>query len=107
MNLFFSTFHRPKHATKVHVWAGISLRGRSGICIFDGIMDRFLYVDILEATLLPFLRDVFPDGHRFMQDNDPKHTSNFGKVFLEANEVQWMKTPPEYACKVRSCTLVI
>ena len=38
-------------------------------------MDRYLYVDILRATLLPFIQDVYPTGHRLMQDNDPKHTS--------------------------------
>ncbi len=27
---------RPKHPTKVHVWAAISKKGRSGICIFEG-----------------------------------------------------------------------
>ena len=76
-------------------WAGISLRGRTGICIFEGIMDRFLYVDILNSTLLPFLHDVFPDDHRFMQNNDPKHTSKYGKAFLAENGIQWMKTPAE------------
>ena len=30
--------YRPKHPSKVHVWAGISKRGSTGICIFDGIM---------------------------------------------------------------------
>ena len=30
---------RPKHPVKVHVWAGISCHGPTGVCIFDGIMD--------------------------------------------------------------------
>ena len=32
-----------------------------------------IYIDIFEVGLLPFLRRVYPDGHSFMQDNDPKH----------------------------------
>jgi len=88
-------FPRAKHPVKVHVWAGISMRGRTGICIFEGIMDASVYVDILQKTLLPFLEQVYPDGHRFMQDNDPKHTSRLGKRFLTDNHVEWWKTPPE------------
>ena len=39
---------RPKHPTKVHVWAGISYRGSTRIlCIFDGIMNADLYVQIV------------------------------------------------------------
>ena len=84
---------RAKHPVKIHVWAGISLRGSTGICIFDGIMNAVLYTNILQATLLQFLRERFPDGHKFMQDNDPKHNSNHAKEFLIANNVNWWKTP--------------
>ena len=66
---------RPKRPLKVDVWAGISKRGATGICIFEGIMDRYLYVDIIKNTLVPFVNEVYPDGHRLMADNDPKHTS--------------------------------
>ncbi len=59
--------HRAKHPVKVHVWAGISTKGSTGICIFSGILKAPLYVQILEQTLLPFLHDVFANG----QDNDP------------------------------------
>ena len=41
------------------------------------------------------IQSVYPDGHRFMQDNDPKHTSNMGKDFLDNNNITWWKTPPE------------
>ena len=44
---------------------------------------------------LPFLHDVFPDGHRFIQDNDPKHTSKLACAFFEDNDVHWWKTPAE------------
>ena len=78
-----SFLSRPKHPLKVHVWAGISLRGPTKICIFDGTMDAVLYVDILRTTLLPFIAQKYPEGHRFMQDNDLKHTSGLATDFLQ------------------------
>ena len=60
-------FYRPKHPTKVHVWAGISKRGRTGVCSFDGIMKKELYTEILGKTLVPFLQTTFHEGHKFMQ----------------------------------------
>ena len=87
--------HRPKHPPKVHVWAGISLRGRTGICIFEGILEATKYTEILEQTLLPFIDDVYPDGHKLMADNDPKHTSLHAKNFIEERGVNWWRTPAE------------
>jgi len=89
------TVFRAKHPVKVHVWAGISLQGRTGICIFEGIMDAPLYIQILDQTLLPFIRDVYPDSHRFVADNDPKHTSKAATKFLEEKWVKWWRTPAE------------
>ena len=66
----------PKHALKVHVWAGISKRGATNICVFDKIIDGALYIRILQDFLLPFLTE-----YCFMQDNDPKHTSRVAKDF--------------------------
>ena len=71
------------------------MRGRTGICVFDAIMDRFLYVEILEKTLLPFVQEVYPDSHRFMADNDPKHTSVHAREFLSSNKLVWWRTPAE------------
>ena len=58
-------------------------------------MDAPLYTEVLNQTLLPFLRRVYPDGHRFMADNDPKHTSNEAKHFLSTHGVTWWRTPAE------------
>ena len=46
-------------------------------------------------TLLPFIQKVYPNGHKLMQDNDPKHASNYIKEFLSKNEINWWKTPAE------------
>ena len=51
---------------KVHVWAGISIRGPTKICVFDGIMNAELYVEILRATLVPFITEKYAEGHRIM-----------------------------------------
>lgn len=88
---------RPKHPIKVHVWAGISKKGPTSVCIFEGIMAAPLFCDILERTLLPFLRSTFhpPTTHRFMQDNDPKHTSRAAQDFYARSGINWWRTPAE------------
>ena len=91
----YSIFHRPKHPLKVHVWAGISMQGRAAICIFEGIMKKELFVEILRSSLLPTIQALYPNGHRLMQDNDPKHTSRYALQWMADNGVNWWKTPPE------------
>ena len=86
---------QPKHPVKVHVWAGISWKGATGVCIFEGIMNAPVYTKILEEFLVPFIRDVYPSGHKFMQDNDPKHTSCLAQDFFLQNAINWWPTPPE------------
>ena len=58
-------------------------------------MDKTLFIEILEGTLVPFVQKTFPNGCRFMQDNDPKHNSNAAKDYLISRGISWWKTPPE------------
>ena len=55
-------------------------------------MNSKLHEDILRSTLLPFISEKFPVGHRFMQYNDPKHTLGRVQAFLQENGVNWWKT---------------
>ena len=77
------------------MWAGIGKKGRTGICIFEGIMDKFLFAEILDSILVPFIEKEFPNTHRFMQDNDPKYTSIHAQEFLKQKNINWWKTPAE------------
>ena len=63
------------------------------LCIFEKIITAPLYCEILKHTLLPFIEEKFP--HRFMQDNDPKHTSRVAQQFFTAHNINWWRTPPE------------
>ena len=54
-----------------------------------------LYVEILKKALLPFLEHVYPRGMRFMQNNDPKHTSKLAQNWMKEQNFNWWKTPVE------------
>ena len=58
-------------------------------------MDAAMYVDILKKTLKPFIDEVYPDGHRLFQDNDPKHTSRRASAYFEESGINWWRTPPD------------
>lgn len=49
----------------------------------------------METTLLPFIQQYYPDGHRLMQDNDPKHVSRSTRQWMEERNVNHWVTPPE------------
>ena len=86
---------KPKHPYQVMIWGGISKRGRTDLVIFDGIMKSDFYQEEILRPTIPFLQNVFPDGHRWMHDNNPKHTSRSTKQFMQDNNINWWPTPPE------------
>ena len=43
--------------------------------LFSRIPTATRYTDLLDASLIPFLQEKFPDDHCHQQDNDPKHCS--------------------------------
>ena len=87
---------RPKHPLKVHIWAGISCRGATSVVIFIGTLVTMKLTEIFEASLIPFIRKVYPEKHQLMQDNDPKHASKVATQYLEDNGIVWWKTTRHY-----------
>ena len=85
---------RPKHPLKLHLWGAISKRGPSKLLVFEGIMNSDFYIEnVLRVGLVPFL-EFFPEGHRFVQDNDPKHRSKRTQAFMKENDINWVSTWP-------------
>ena len=56
--------YKHKHPPKIHVWGGISKQGATHLVMFGGIMTATRYGDIISASLVPFVRKTYPDGHR-------------------------------------------
>ena len=77
------------------MWAGISHCGHTNLCIFKGKMNASLFITILRESLVPFIRPVYPNGHCFLQDNDPKHCSKLAKAYYKKSGINWWPTPPE------------
>ena len=82
--------YRAKHPVKAHILAGISVHGATHICLFEGIMK--LYVEILKKALQ---KHVYSCGMRFMQDNDPKHTSKLVQKWMKEQNIKRWKTLAE------------
>ena len=87
--------YKHKHPPKIHAWAVISKRGTTHLVMFSGIMTATRYGDILSASLVPFIKKKYPDGHRLFQDNDPKHTSKYIQSYFFNNDITWWKSPAE------------
>ena len=50
----------------------------------------YKYIGILCEFLLPFIEKTFHGcEYRFMQDNDPKHTSQKAREFNEEGGINW------------------
>ncbi|CAK9819099.1 Transposable element Tcb1 transposase [Anthophora quadrimaculata] len=77
------------------VWGSMSMNGTGPIRRITGIMDRFVYLDIVKNVLLPFAKDKMPNDWIYQADNDPKHTARVVKEFLEKEKLNIMKWPAQ------------
>lgn len=85
-----------KHNVKINVWGCFSANGVGRLHVVDGIMDQYQYMDILDENLPPSAEAIFGDGAWiFQQDNDPKHTANRTKAFLNDLGMPVMEWPSQ------------
>lgn len=79
----------------VMVWGCFSGQGLGPIHKIDGIMDRFIYKNILENIMLPYAEWNMPLKWIFQQDNDPKHTSKVVKKWFKTQKIDMLDWPPQ------------
>jgi transposase len=88
----------PKNRQKVQMWGAISVRGVLTCHTFRCNLDGSYYVHILKNYLLPAAKQEFHQKWCLQQDNDPKHTSNISKQFIN-NKVprllEWPSNSPD------------
>ena len=68
----------------IKIWGCFSSAGAGNFEFIDGIMDQYVYRDILKRNIKESAR-LLRLGRRFMfqQDNDPKHTAKRISLFLK------------------------
>lgn len=81
----------------VMIWGCMTIHGVGFMCRIDGIMDKFLYREILDDHLFQTVDYYDMDRERFIfqQDNDPKHASGLLKEWFEENGVELLDWPSQ------------
>ncbi|KAK4513353.1 uncharacterized protein ATC70_005347 [Mucor velutinosus] len=85
----------------ITLWSAITYAGVGWKCMINGNMDKALYKKILQDELEQTITfSIEKLGFRreqaiFQQDNDPKHTSNLVKDYLQEQSYQVMEWPPQ------------
>lgn len=79
----------------VMVWGCFSAAGLGPLHRINGIMDQYVYKNILMDVMLPYAEWEMPLRWVFQQDNDPKHTSRLVKTWLNDHNITVMNWPPQ------------
>lgn len=80
----------------VMVWGCMSASGVGKLHFIDGIMDQYVYIDILKQNLRASAEKMgLYNDFIFQQDNDPKHSALNARLYVLYNTPHYMKTPPQ------------
>jgi len=77
----------------------MSYNGVGSMTVIEGIMDRFVYMKILEDNLLPTMEALQPftniNRMLFQQDGDPKHTAIATMQWFRDQGINVMEWPAQ------------
>lgn len=78
------------------VWGCMASSGVGKMEIVEGIMNQFVYIDILKRNLKVSAEMLgISNDYYFQQDNDPKHTAHNARLWLLYNTPHQLRTPPQ------------
>ena len=63
----------------------------------DGIIDHFLYRNILENNLLTYADRMVPQNWTIQQNNDPKHISKPVKEWFTRNIIDFLQWSNQFS----------
>jgi len=81
---------------KLQVWAAISSQGLISYAVYEGTMDQYLYLSILEHEVIPPVEQKLGRRWEFQQGNATPRRAKIVQNFLEEN------TPQRLVCPSRS-----
>lgn len=79
----------------VMVWGCFSSYGMGPLHRIEGIMDKYMYKDILKNVMEQYADEYLPLKHIFQHDNVPKHASKIVKQWLEMSKIEVMLWPSQ------------
>jgi Transposase len=71
----------------VTAWGSFSSKGVGILVFINGIMDKYVYCNILANNLVESASIMGLKNFTFQHDNDPKHSSKIVRRFLEESEI--------------------
>lgn len=78
------------------VWGCMAGSGTGNLQQISGIMNKFVYVDVLKKNVKPSIEKLgIEDDFYFYQDNDPKHKSYIAREWLLYNCPHVLEVPPQ------------
>jgi hypothetical protein len=85
---------QPPHPPRVQVLGGISRKGTTKLHVFKGWLTGAKHRENLDAVM-PSARRLYPDGFRYLQDNDPSHTDKRSLRHLESMAPRVQRLPAQ------------
>ena len=88
--VYWATVNPHVHVSKevnlpgVNLWCGLSSRGLIGPSFFEGTVTGQVYLDMLQTSIFPAIRELFGDERFYLQqDGAPPHYHQDVRVYLD------------------------